>query len=326
MDIVTSYKLFSRQCECLHIKRTLHITFYTLSGNDEEVKVTSTDTFSRWQEIQTERRQRIKKACQKYTSLNMTDTFFSDVLVDDVHRVIYTPIPKAACSSWKWLLLALLAGYNISQPEILGPSIHLGKVQEKHGLRKLARYKLNERRVRLENYTKLLAVRHPLARVLSAYYDKLKYHLHQSGGYKCAYCKEVGADIVLSHGGTIHNGLEINVTLNDFLGRLTEPDKIGYANPHWTEISDIALPCLVDYDYIVKTETILEDTRHILRHIFHSNVTFPHKHMLHQGERSDVPLKNIATEIKQKLKTRYKFDMELFGYDFDVISSHMLSY
>ena len=87
-----------------------------------------------------------------------------------------------------------------------------------------------------------MAVRHPLARVLSAYYDKLKYHLHQSGGYKCAYCKEVGADIVLSHGGTIHNGLEINVTLNDFLGRLTEPDKIGYANPHWTEISDIALP------------------------------------------------------------------------------------
>ena len=82
--------------------------FYHVSGNDEEVKVTLKDTFSRWKEIQNERRQRIKKACQKYTSLNMTDTFFSRVLVDDVHRVIYTPIPEAGSSSWKWLLLALL--------------------------------------------------------------------------------------------------------------------------------------------------------------------------------------------------------------------------
>ena len=171
-----------------------------------------------------------------------------------------------------------------------------------------------------------MAVRHPLARVLSAYYDKLKYYLHQRGGYRCCFCRKLGADIVLSHGGTIHNGSEINVTLNDFLGRLTEPDKIGYANPHWKEISDIALPCLVDYDYIVKTETILEDTRHILRHIFHSNVTFPHKHMLHQGERSDVLFKNIFTERKQILKTRYNFDMQLFGYEFNVISSQMFSY
>ena len=104
--------------------------FYHVSGNDEEVKVTLKDTFSRWKEIQNERRQRIKKACQKYTSLNMTDTFFSRVLVDDVHRVIYTPIPKAGSSSWKWLLLALLAGYNISQPEILGPSVHSVEVYD----------------------------------------------------------------------------------------------------------------------------------------------------------------------------------------------------
>ena len=300
--------------------------FYHVSGNDEEVKVTLKDAFSRWKEIQNERRQRIKKACQKYTSLNMTHKFFSGVLVDDVHRAIYTPIPKAACSSWKWLLLALLAGYNISQPEILGPSVHSVEVQEKHGLRHLAKYNPNERRERLQNYTKILAVRHPLARVLSAYYGKLKYYLHQRGGYRCGFCRKLGADIVLSHGGTIHNGLEINVTLNDFLGRLTEPDKIGYANTHWKEISDIALPCLVDYDYIVKTETILEDTRYILRHIFHSNVTFPHKHMLHQGERSDVLFKNIVTERKQKLKTRYNFDMQLFGYEFNVISSQMFSY
>ena len=301
-----------------------------------------------WLREQARRRQLIKDACDKYQT-KMTeiasgkkrlyqkneddhkkdksrplDPVARQSIVDDKHRVIYTPIAKVACSSWKWLLIALNGGYDISHPEVLGSKVHAYSVQLKNGLRSISSYSEEEQIYRFKYYTKVLAVRHPIGRLVSAHRDKFTWYVHDKGGYRCTYCAGKGSKIIselhgISEKELIMKNTRINVTLDDFLTVLTDPQKPSYSNIHWREQFIAAKPCHMHYDFIANVETMNEDSEQILKRAFNTDVTFPKKHVVLNGTTSattDHFLKgvNITKEIRDKLLQRFSYDMALFGY------------
>ena len=104
--------------------------------------------------------------------------------------------------------------------------------------------------------------------------------------------------------------------LVQFLTDTTNPVRL--ANGHFAPITNLCYPCQVNYDYIGKYETLLEDARMILAQI---NVSLPFifppttNKNSKTSERwlSNMRLLNEAQY--QSLHREYKRDFELFDYD-----------
>ena len=271
------------------------------------------------------------------------------MLVDEKHRIIFCYIAKVGCTSWKWLLIALQGWYNISHPEILGTTVHLEGVQLKHGLKPLKSYKSDEIEYRLQHYHKIMAVRHPVGRIVSAYNDKFVPQMdpmNKGGKPMCKLCGKYGPAIIrqIRHGDSTtfsslspeeqnvdgasttaqpgkekmedaFDNLGPRVTLGEFIQYITT--KTGGSNRHWRPFYDMCNPCGVDYDYIVKIETLAADTHVLLPLIFNSTAEFPHtnwadKKILDNG----ATISDIPENTRGQINKRFGPDMKLFDYEY----------
>ena len=276
------------------------------------------------------------------TSPTSSDQARPTMLVDEKHRVIFCHIAKVGCTSWKWLLIVLQGWYNISHPEILGWKMHLEKVLMKHGLKPLDHYKSDEIVYRLQHYKKVMAVRNPVGRIISAFNDKLVPYIDpmEKGGAKCEFCQVFGKAIIKqtrhsSNKASLNNSYVSNlpreelpitgtsrshyigptVSLGEFIQYITS--KSGSSNRHWRPFYDMCNPCGVDYDYIVKMETLARDTHVLLPLIFNTTVEFPRTNqivgrmLINGATNSDIPEK-----LRNNIETWFGPDMELFDYTY----------
>ncbi|ELU08291.1 hypothetical protein CAPTEDRAFT_145153, partial [Capitella teleta] len=104
-------------------------------------------------------------------------------------------------------------------------------------------------------------------------------------------------------------------------------------NPHWDMAFNLCHPCAIQYDYVIRTETIAEDAKYILD-ILSQGLDAPLEleivHTRSNNTVDDVVDPTFAKVIEsfekipkyqlEQLKEVYKHDMEAFGYDFDVQS------
>jgi len=95
-----------------------------------------------------------------------------------------------------------------------------------------------------------------------------------------------------------------------------------YLDLHWRPQYLICNPCYIKYHFIGRFENLKIDAKHVLDTLTAtgSNATFPFLHYFD----SSVPLSSrlnlfyssVSRDIVRKLIHMYKWDYELFGYDY----------
>ncbi|XP_077296186.1 carbohydrate sulfotransferase 11 [Arctopsyche grandis] len=238
------------------------------------------------------------------------------LLLDHKHKLLYCYVPKIACTNWKRIFMILSDKWNgtdvLAIPASLAHSAGM--------FPNLGDYSPEDREGILENYTKLIFVRHPFERVLSAYRNKLEDESPSAAYFQ----QRVGRTIIQHlrpHASNISIEKGNDVTFEEFVEYLTLPltdsTDVPYAvNEHWESIVQLCHPCFVNYTIIGKYETLLDDSILALNTINASHIPFPR----------DIRTSGTADKLRQyygslpldlirRLYEVYKADFKLFNYN-----------
>lgn len=228
---------------------------------------------------------------------------YPDMIVDELHQMMFCFFAKAASTSWLTLLARASGHWKPGMP-----THARGKDVEKFGLKTLHSFSESEAHQKLASYKKVLVVRHPLTRLASTWRDKF---LMPDSIY---YREKVGKKILKKYRGKYTEG--DTCTFNEFVQFIVD----GAEDVHW-DTYDECKPCLVHYDYISRTETIHLDSTEITT-ILNASQVIPseHAHNAKDQKLSSLALlqyKNVTAQQMNKLLTIYGQDMKMFGYEFD---------
>ena len=219
-----------------------------------------------------------------------------------------------ATTNWKKVFL-LLTGKAKSMSEI-------GNPHDMTQFRKLRQYTREERKERISNYTKFLFVRHPHQRLISAYYDRLRYDPSERDDN---FQKIIGTEIIRRYrppNETSEDSLNLghDVKFPEFVQFLTDhtnPERL--TNIHFRPIADLCYPCQMNYTFIGKYENLIEDVDRILHQV---NVSLPfafpsnNKHS-RTSQRLVRDFRSISDDQRNALFREYRNDFHLFNYDPD---------
>ena len=250
------------------------------------------------------------------------------MIVDDKHKLIYCPIPKIGSTTW--------ARY-------LNSAMGHGKLNNTAGqvTKSLSMYTDEEAEYRLTNYMKILVVRHPLDRLVSAYKDKI----YQPG--QMEYLRPLIIDRV-RHGIThispaqykkyfradrlygVPDGvpddpilkqhyddyLRVNEIGNPYRVNFTEfilyvtQHAVGRVTVHWITMEHTCWPCDINYDVILKMETLTEDSEYVIKHMESVAPVSGDKHLPHLHSHRSINLStsnstNVSGYIQKVLMKKY---------------------
>ncbi|KAL1122115.1 hypothetical protein AAG570_003521 [Ranatra chinensis] len=162
---------------------------------------------------------------------------------------------------------------------------------------------------------KLLVVRHPFERLLSAYRDKLENtNLGFEHGTKHFY-KKYGAKIVKKYRAA---GKE--PTFKEFVRYLIDIDLLNYADDHWIPYYLFCTPCLVEYDFVAKVETLWRDQSYVINSTrLRGKIRPGWRHSTKNGHGNEsiaaVYFSQLTRSDVERLYQKYRLDFELFDYD-----------
>ena len=211
----------------------------------------------------------------------------------------------------------------------------------------MSNYSKSEIDHRLKTYFKFLVARHPLERLLSAYMNKFgkptgvessftKYEpyikRHGDGENSFSNFVEYLSDIYnfstrfFSHKFT-HQEVDPKVVdsklRNEFPKSLDEDHFLRkgsrYFNRHWAQYSTLCHPCHIDYDYIVKFETMREDAAYVLSKLgpHHQCLEdkYPELFSFSQSSSSvfDEYYGKLSSVQINRIREMYSIDFKLFG-------------
>ena len=148
---------------------------------------------------------------------------------------------------------------------ITGKNIH--SQFDEIGIKLLSWFSKDERELRLRTYFKFLVVRQPFERLVSAYRDKIEtlkgfFEPIQEQEHVKNITFETFVNYIIHehekhHCDALSSDIGTNVRRLRLKGHL-------YLNPHWAQYTTLCHPCHIDYDYIVKFETMREDAAYVL--------------------------------------------------------------
>ncbi|XP_062861009.1 carbohydrate sulfotransferase 8 [Trichomycterus rosablanca] len=219
--------------------------------------------------IQEARRRLIRDVCTKYRSnisRTITPHHVSRIYVEDRHRLLYCEVPKAGCSNWKRVLM-VLAGVSPSTQEINHDAVHYN-----NHLKRLDSFDRRGIAERLRSYTKVLFVREPMERLVSAFRDKFE---SPNSYYHPVFGKPIISKYrVNASKSALRTGS--GVTFQEFIRYLLDVHRPVGMDIHWESVNQLCSPCLLDYDFIGKFETLEEEADFLLRKMgAPKNLTFP---------------------------------------------------
>ncbi|XP_077208661.1 carbohydrate sulfotransferase 9 isoform X2 [Paroedura picta] len=266
-------------------------------------------------EIQEKRRGFLYNFCKKYIKeskpLIHLMRMVSRIYVEDKHKLLYCEVPKAGCSNWKRVLI-VLNGLAKSTFNITHNTVHYGK-----HLKKLDSYDLKGIHMRLQTYTKIIFVRDPMERLVSAFRDKFE---HPNNYYHPVFGKPIikkyrhNADREALSTGS-------GVQFREFIQYLLDSHRPIGMDIHWEQISKLCHPCIINYDFIGKFETLEEDASYFLRLIgAPEDLTFPNfkdRHSTDERTNSEVVrqyLAEIPATERQMIYDFYSLDYLMFNY------------
>ncbi|XP_072576224.1 carbohydrate sulfotransferase 13 isoform X1 [Vulpes vulpes] len=231
-----------------------------------------------------QRRDLLRRACSRHTRRQrlLRPEDLRHVLVDDAHGLLYCYVPKAACTNWKRVLLAL-SGRGPADPRAIpAPEAHApGRLPS------LADFGPAEINRRLRAYLAFLFVREPFERLASAYRSQLAR----------------GHDVRFA---------ELLAYLLDPRTRRDEP-----FNEHWERAHALCHPCRLRYDVVGKFETLAEDAAFVLRLAGAPHLRFPAPPpgaAAAARRRAERLFRDVSPFYQRRLFDLYRMDFLLFNY------------
>lgn len=250
-------------------------------------------------------------------------------LVDEKHKLVLASLPKVGSSFWNQLFVVVAEGGQ--KPR----DVYYAHDQDylfQHGIRLLSNYTEKEQSLILDTYFKVLVVRHPVDRLISAYFNKfingpMEHETARSVAYINSHYKSPDHRIDL-HNLTVP--IRLNISLGEFVRLVSDPE--SPYNQHWDSYQNLASPCGIHYDYIIKLESHTLDAPKVIDiitdghpEIVEGSIGRVHSLRSSPGEESLQVVKDLSNEIStltfdemHTLVEVVKGDMEMFGYNLDL--------
>ena len=265
----------------------------------------------------------------------------------NIFQLVYCTIPKAGCTNWKKAIARSYTGRVVKRYEVQNMEL-----MKQNGLRSLSTYSREEIQERMQTYFKFLVVRHPFERLLSAFRSKfaqstgvqpdfaqyVPYIRKQGEGKnaKVSFSNFVGYLFSVYNFSTSHFSKQFSRTISDSVFQIDLKSRkhiarrvngnhllakgSKYFDEHWAQYSTLCHRCHIDYDYIVKFETMREDAAYVLSKLgpHHQclEVNYPELFNYNQSTSSvfDQYFSTLTTAQVELLKDIYSVDFKLFGY------------
>ncbi|XP_067121617.1 carbohydrate sulfotransferase 11-like isoform X2 [Centruroides vittatus] len=224
------------------------------------------------------------------------------VLVDDDNLFYFCFIPKVASTFIKQLF------YNISSlPHNFSVSTNSSAFHsEANEVFKRISPLLYPKYI-LRRYYKVMFVRHPFDRLVSAFRDKAE----KSRKEKLYFYEKYWDPIMKKYRSSDKLDDNSKPTFREFTRYLLETNPSHYDN-HWAFYWSRCEPCLVQYDFIGKLESAQEDFWQVSRKLDIDYLPFKVKKEDRFTNRNYFY--NLTAEELSKLYSLYKLDFELFDY------------
>jgi Sulfotransferase family len=206
------------------------------------------------------------------TSLSGTEIlarpFARRIIVSEKSKLIFCPIPKAACSNWKYL---------IRKFEGCDDYFDMSKAHlpELTGLRYLTDYSPHEVQILLSDpsFFKFAFVRDPYMRAVSCYMDK--FQSYNDAYMRTEYRKFLGQlyDWRYARSLDIYDPSS-RPSFSAFVDELAKQDPMAM-NEHWMPQTLLCGFGDMPYDFVGRMESLNEDVDYVFQKIGRPNETFP---------------------------------------------------
>ncbi|XP_071760814.1 carbohydrate sulfotransferase 8-like [Centroberyx gerrardi] len=299
-----------------HRKLLLKSNFGASSAPADEEEQQQQQQQIRVAKTQVSRQRTLTEFCVKYQS-GITEQLISrrqlaQIYVDDKYRLLYCAVPKVGCSNWKRVLMILGGSTASSIRDIPHNTVHT----DNH-LHRLQSYnRANIDRV-LHSYTKVLFVREPFERLVSAFRDKFESpnsYYHPLFGRPIIARYRPNATLAALQTGD-------GVTFREFVLYLLDVHRPVGMDVHWEPVSQLCNPCLLRYNFIGKFESIEEEANFLLQSIgAPSNLTYPNfkdRNPLEERTSSKITqtyFAQLTSTERQKVYDFYYMDYVMFNY------------
>ncbi|KAM6920264.1 carbohydrate sulfotransferase 8-like [Lycodopsis pacificus] len=266
-------------------------------------------------DTQASRRRLLTAVCAKYqpgvSEQPVSQRQVSRVYVEDRSRLLYCEVPKAGCSNWKRVLM-VLGGSAAATRGIPHDAAHYA-----NRLRRLENHDRAGIAERLRSYTKVLFVREPFERLVSAFRDKFE----SPNSY---YHPVFGRPIISRYRANATRAAlrtGAGVTFREFVQYLLDVRRPVGMDIHWEPVGQLCNPCLLRYNFIGKFENLEEEANFLLRGVgAPRNLTFPDfKDRNPQAERTSSRttvryFSQLNSTERQKAFDFYYMDYLMFNY------------
>lgn len=264
------------------------------------------------------RRKHLREYCSRnYVSneLRMSDSDWLNIIADDS-----LPSPRTKRKSKFFGCIPPESGSTIFQAwwwDVYNPNLDFTRDSRKENQRKMDQMKLKSKHKLLESEStiRFLVVRHPLTRFIASWDDIF-----------CSHCTN-GKDIINRNAQL--KSLNTEDGTSDYL--ISFPDLVNYANQrnlnfdvHFASQMSQCHPCAINYDYIIKLETIYEDIQYLMAILNRPDNT---KELISQetisknknGELFKFYFNLLSPEALETLNRIHLDDLDIFNYSFDPI-------
>lgn len=178
---------------------------------------------------------------------------------------------------------------------------------------------------KLQNYKKIIMVREPFERLLSAYRNKFT----EKSPY---FHKRFGRKIIRRYrNNPRQEDIELgkNAKFDEFVRYITDPvtTETEGLNEHWDLYSSLCQPCLINYDFVGKYETLDDDIDYIMHDLgIDTFIQFPKRGAAYKKKRTKDTFEQFYSNISKldlgKLWKTYRQDYKLFSYAYpDIIKA-----
>ena len=227
-------------------------------------------------------------------------------------------IPKVACTNFKRIFLGLK---GIIQPsEVHNESGYNVHFTFKNRLTFLKDYRKEGRNMRLKEYKKIIFVRDPLERLVSAYRSKLE--IHPNPDARAVFLNIIRLFYVdfperkreRNIGET--EGKNIDITFRDFLYFILDHLELrGQVNEHFVPMVNLCDPCNVNYDFIGSFNNLKEEAEYVFKE-FSINYQYPTRNdnysAVDTSEIVDQYYKELPPSLMQSVWELFKKDYFVF--------------